>query len=131
MAYHLIGHAMFTTNDVKKDSTYKLANFKCLEDLSATNKNTRAIVYLIFLVRKSDKAKFNIPHVFKAPNIPVHNKPRKYQELEYRMQTTELQMEFYLQLFELICCRGDIIYSVFNGTEISCTSLVRLSSIAM
>ena len=37
---HLGRHAMFTTNYVRKYSTYKSAKFKRLEDLSARNKNS-------------------------------------------------------------------------------------------
>ena len=33
-------------------------------------------------------------------------------------------MEFYLYLFELFCCPGDTVYSVFNGTKILCAGLV-------
>ena len=80
-ATQLAGMEMFTANYVKKYSTYEPAKFEQLEDLSATNKNARAPVCLLFLMRKSDKAKFNILAVFQAPNTPVYTKPRKYQEL--------------------------------------------------
>ena len=100
-ATHLAGMAMFTANYVKKYSTYEPAKFEWLEDLPTTNKNVRAPVSLQFLVRKSDKAKFNIPAIYQAPGTPMYTKPRKYQELQYRIQTTKLRMEFYLYLFEL------------------------------
>ena len=92
--------------------------------LPATNKSARIPVCLLFLIRKSEKAKFNIPSTFQAPDTPVYTKPRKYQELQYRIQSTELRMEFYLHLFELFCRLGDTIYSVFNGTKILCAGLV-------
>ena len=123
-ATQLEGMAMVTPNYVKKYSTYEPVKLEQLEDLPATNKNIRAPVSLLFLVRKSDKAKFNIPAVFQALEIPVYTKPRKYQELQYRIQTTELRMEFYLHLFELFCRAEDTIYSVFNGTKILCTGLM-------
>ena len=123
-ATQLEGMAIFTANYVKKYSTYEPAKFERLEDLSATNKNARAPVLLLFLVRKSDKAKFNIPAVFQAPETLVYTKPRKYQELQYGIQTTELRMEFYLHVFELFCRAGDTVYSVFNGTKILCAGLV-------
>ena len=123
-ATHLVGMAMFTANYVKKYSTYEPAKFERLEDLPATNKNTRAPVSLFFLVRKSNKAKLNIPAVFQALDTPVYTKPRKYQELQYRIQTTELRMEFYLHLFELFCRPRDTVYSVFNGTKILYAGLV-------
>ena len=123
-ATQLASKAMFTANYVKKYATYEPAKFERLEDLPATNKSARAPVSLLFLIRKSEKSKFNIPATFQAPDTLVYTKPRKYQELQYRIQSTELQMEFYLYLFELFCCPGDIVYSVFNGTKILCAGLV-------
>ena len=123
-ATQLAGKAMFIANYVKKYATYEPAKFERLEDLPATNKSARAPVCLLFLIRKSEKAKFNIPATFQAPDTPVYTKPRKYQELQYRIQSTELQMEFYLHLFELFYRPGDIVYSVFNGTKILCAGLV-------
>ena len=63
-ATQLAGLAMFIANYVKKYSMYEPAKFERLEDLLATNKNAQASMSLLFLVRKSDKAKFNIPAVF-------------------------------------------------------------------
>ena len=97
-ATQLAGKAMFTANYVKKYATYEPAKFERLEDLPTTNKNARAPVCLLFLIRKSEKAKFNIPSTFQARDTPVYTKPRKYQELQYRIQSTELRMEFYLHL---------------------------------
>ena len=123
-ATQLVGKAMFTANYVKKYATYEPAKFEWLEDLPTTNKSTCAPVSLLFLIRKSEKAKFNIPATFQAPDTPVYTKPRKYQELQYRIQSTELRMEFYLHLFELFCRVGDTVNSVFNGTKILCAGLV-------
>ena len=123
-ATQLAGKAMFTANYVKKYATYEPAKFEWLEDLPATNKSARAPVCLLFLIKKSEKAKFNIPSTFQAPDTPVYTKPRKYQELQYRIQSTELRMEFYLHLFELFYHPGDTVYSVFNGMKILCAGLV-------
>ena len=123
-ATELAGKAMFTTNYVKRYAAYEPAKFEQLEDLPATNKSARAPVCLLFLIRKSEKAKFNIPATFQAPDTPVYTKPRKYQELQYRIQSTELRMEFYLHLFKLFCRPGDTIYSAFNDTKILCAGLV-------
>ena len=123
-ATQLVGKAMFTANYVKKYATYEPAKFEWLEDLLTTNKSARAPVSLLFLIRKSEKAKFNIPATFQAPDTPVYTKPRKYQELQYRIQSTELRMEFYLHLFKLFCRAGDTVYTVSNGTKILCVGLV-------
>ena len=80
-ATQLVGMAMVTANYVKKYSLYEPAKFERLEDLPVTNKNARAPMCLLFLVRKSDKAKFNIPAAFQALDTPVYTMPRKYQEL--------------------------------------------------
>ena len=78
MACHLARHAMFTANYVKKYSTYELAKFERLEELLTTNKNVRALICLLFFVRKADKEKFNIPSIFHTPDTHVYNKPCKY-----------------------------------------------------
>ena len=80
-ATQLVGKAIFTTNYVKKYATYEPVKFERLEDLPATNKSAQAPVFLLFLIRKSEKAKFNIPATFQVPDTPVYTKPRKYQEL--------------------------------------------------
>ena len=77
-ATQLVGMAIFIANYMKRYSTYKPAKFERLEDLPATSKNARAPVSLLFLVRKSEKVKFNIPAVFQAPNTLVYTKRRKY-----------------------------------------------------
>ena len=110
---------MFTANYVKKYSTYEPTKFEWLEDLLATNKSAQAPVSLIFLVRKS-KAKFNIPTIFQAPNTLVYNKPRKYWELEYRIQTTKLQMEFYLLIFEFCFAALDTPFTMSSMAQKLC-----------
>ena len=71
-----------------------------LEDRAANNKLARSKVHLIFLIRKSYIASRSepvvIPAAFAAPQTSVYTKPRKYNELEYRIDTSELRMEFYL-----------------------------------
>ena len=122
--HNLSGHDMLIAKYVRKFSTYIPAKFERLEDLPATHRNARAPISLMFLIRHVDKNRINIPEEFEAPNTSVYTKPRKYQELEYRDQPSELRMEFYLQLLDLFCRPRDIIYSVFNGTKILCTGLV-------
>ena len=122
--HNLSGHDMLTAKYVRKFSTYIPAKFEHLEDLPATHTNVRAPISLMFLIRHVDKDKINIPEEFAAPNNFVYIKPRKYQELEYRDQPSELRMEFYLQLLDLFCCPRNTIYSVFSGTKILCDGLV-------
>ena len=122
--HNLSGHSMLTAKYVRKFSTYIPAKFERLEDLPATHRNVQAPISLMFLIRHVDKDRISILEEFAAPNTFVYTKPRKYQELEYRDQPSELRMEFYLQLLDLFCCRGNTIYSVFSGTKILCARLV-------
>ena len=122
--HQLVGHDMLTTKYIKKFSTYIPAKFKRLEDLPATHRNARAPITLLFLIQHVDKDKIVIPDEFEAPNTLVYTKPRKYQELEYRQQATELRMEFYLRIFDLFCRPGDTVYSVFSGTKILCAGRI-------
>ena len=109
---------------IKKYSTYEPAKFECLEDLSPTYRNARALISFIFVVLHVDKDKIVIPDSFEASDTPVYTKPHKYQEVEYREQPSELHMEFYLQIFDMFCLLGDTIYSVFSGSKILCAGLV-------
>ena len=122
--HQLARHGMLMAKYVKKFSTYIPAKFERLEDLPATHRNARAHITLLFLIRHVDKDKIIIRDEFQAPNTPIYTKLRKYQELEYRKQATELRMEFYLQIFDLFCHPGDTVYSVFSGTKILCAGLV-------
>ena len=99
-----------------------------LEDRAANNKLARSAVYLIFLVRKSYKASrpdpIVIPSAFAAPQTSVYSKPQKYNELEYRIDNSELRMEFYLKILKMFCKLGDSILSIFGGGKILCAGLV-------
>ena len=99
-----------------------------LEDRAANNKLARSKVHLIFLIRKSYAASraepLVIPSAFAAPQTSVYTKPRKYNELEYRIDTSELRMEFYLRILEMFCKPGDAILSIFGGGKVMCAGMV-------
>jgi hypothetical protein len=88
----------------------------------------RGAVFLIFLIRKSYRASKIDPivilKVFAAPQTAIYTKPRKYIELEYRIDTSELWMEFYLRVLEMFCKPGDNMISVFGGGKVLCAGLV-------
>jgi hypothetical protein len=88
-------------------------------------------MFLIFLIRKSYRAmkidQIVIPKTFAAPQTAVYTKPRKYNELEYRIDTSELRMEFYLRVLEMFCKPGDNTISVFGGGKVLYAGLVRLT----
>jgi hypothetical protein len=85
---------MFTDVYDIEYSDYWLAANERLEDHAANNRLARGAVFLIFLIRKSYRAskidQIVIPKAFAAPQTVVYNKPRKYNELEYRIDTLEL-----------------------------------------
>jgi hypothetical protein len=96
-------------------SDYWPSSNERLEDRAANNKLVRSTVFLIFLVRKSYIASKRdaivIPKAFAAPQTSVYTKPQKYNELEYRIDTTKLRLEFYLRVLEMFCKPGDSILS--------------------
>jgi hypothetical protein len=93
-----------------------------LDDRAANNRLARGVVFLIFLVRKSYRASKRdpivIPKAFAALQTSVYSKPRKYNKLEYWIDTSELQMEFYLRVLEMFCKPEDSILSVFGGGKV-------------
>ena len=99
-----------------------------LEDRAANNRLARSAVYLIFFIQKLYKASrpdpIIIPDAFAAPQASMYCKPRKYNELEYRIDNSELRMEFYLKILEMFYKPGDSILSIFGGGKILCAGLV-------
>jgi hypothetical protein len=120
---------MFTdVYDIEYSDYWPAANEK-LEGRTANNRLARGVVFLIFLIRKSYRASkidpIVIPKAFAAPQTAVYTKPRKYNELEYQIDTSELRMEFYLRVLEMFCKPGDNMISVFGGGKVLCAGLVR------
>jgi hypothetical protein len=122
---------MFTdVYDIEYSDYWPAANER-LEDRAANNRLARGAVFLIFLIRKSYRASKIDPIViskaFAAPQTVVYTKPRKYNELEYRINTSELRMEFYLRVLEMFCKPGDSMISIFGGGKVLCAGLVCLT----
>jgi hypothetical protein len=85
---------MFTyVYDIEYSDYWPAANER-LEDRAANNRLVRGAVFFIFLIRKSYRAsKINqivIPKALVAPQTAVYTKPWKYNELKYRIDTSEL-----------------------------------------
>jgi hypothetical protein len=111
-------------------SNYVPSSNERLEDRAANNKHAKAKVLLIFLVKKTYRAAGNVVNVplnFHAPNTSVYNKPQKYNELEYRVDTTKLRIEFYLKVLELVCRPRDAVVSIFGGGKVLCSGVVSTS----
>ena len=109
-------------------SDYWPAQNKRLEDRGANNRLARSAVYHIFLIRKSYRASRPKPIIilptFVVPQTSVYTKLQKYNELEYRIDTSNLQMEFYLKILEMFCKPGDNILSIFGGSKVLWAGLV-------
>ena len=78
-------------------------------------------VFLFFLEKSDDREaislKGKIYSKYHVPEINYYLMPGKYQELKYRLESSELRMEFYLDLlFE--CCRpGDRFLGLYLGSK--------------
>jgi len=76
---------------------YLLVPMERLEDLATNSTHAKALVNLIFFIKKGVKIKpKSIPRRFEYAIIPKWQKMDLYNELEYRMYNTEYRIEFYL-----------------------------------
>jgi hypothetical protein len=126
---------MFTDlYDVEYSDYWPTSNER-LEDWAVNNRLVRGMVFLIFLVwksyRMSKRDPIVISKVFAAPQTSVYSKPRKYNKLEYRIDTLELRMEFYLRVLEMLCKPGDNMFSVFGSGKVLCAGVVSIPTISL
>jgi hypothetical protein len=112
---------MFRDTYDRYHSSYLLSSNKRMDDRLANNKLAKVDFHLIFLVKKSykpDGKSINILVAFEAPNTSVYQKPHKFNELECRIETSKLWMEFYLRISEIFCKPSDTIVSIFGGGKV-------------
>ena len=109
-------------------SNYWPAQNERLEDRVANNRLTRSVMYLIFLVWKLYRAPraelIAILPAFATPQTSVYTKLQKYNEFEYRIDTSELRMEFYLKILEMFYQPKDSILSIFGNLKVLYVGLV-------
>jgi hypothetical protein len=78
-------------------------------------------VFLLFLVKKGDTEaeglEGKIHSEYRAPDIPYYLEAGKYQELKYRLTSSEPRMEFYLDLLYDFCKLGDRFFGVYTGLK--------------
>ena len=119
---------MFTDVYNIQYADYWPASNERLEDCLANNRLAQSMVYLIFLIQKSYKASRSdpivIPNTFAALQTSMYSKPCKYNELEYRIDNSELRMEFYLRILEMFYKPRDSILSIFGGRKVPYVGLV-------
>jgi hypothetical protein len=60
-----------------------------------------------------------------APDIPYHLEAGKYQELKYRLSSSELRMEFYLDLVYDFCKPRGQFLGVYTGLKCLVAAKVR------
>ena len=101
---------------------YYLAKFERLGDLSA-GRATRKVI-LTFLQDVDCRDHVEIRPDFFLLESPMYTKPHSYNELEFRVYNTELQMEFYLWLVRKFCRPGGGLLSIFGGGKITCATVV-------
>ena len=120
---------------VEKDevlSTYELDFFIYLAgkidrlgDIPVANKPPK--VPLVFLQRPGNNMKVQIPDEFTCPEFNRYVKARAYSKVEYRLNSLELRMEFYIWLVSAFCTPQDCIYSMFVGRKLTYAAVVSIA----
>jgi hypothetical protein len=86
-------------------------------------------VFLLFLVKNGDTEaeglRGKILSEYRAPDIPYYLETGKYQELKYRLSSSELRMEFYLDLLFDFCRPGDRFLGIYSGSKCLVAAKVR------
>jgi hypothetical protein len=86
-------------------------------------------VFLLFLVKNDDiealGLRGKILSEYHALEIPYYLEAGKYQELKYRLSSSELRMEFYLDLLFEFCRPGDQLLGVYSGLKCLVAAKVR------
>jgi hypothetical protein len=90
----------------------------------------------MFLIKNGDVEaeglKAKIRSKYRAPDIPYYTVNGKYLELKYKLSTSEMYMEFYLDLLHNLCRPGDSFLGVYSGSKclvaakVSCDSMLLL-----
>jgi hypothetical protein len=111
-----------------KYAEYEPSKYERLQDVTISHKLAKERIHLLFLVKKHLSSTIKIPSLFTFPDTPVYTKPRRYNEIEYRMYTNELRMEFYMRVLEIICKPMSVICTLFCGTKALCAAVVSLFS---
>ena len=84
-------------------------------------------VPLVFLQKLGNNVKVKIPDEFTCPEFNRYVKARSYSKVEYRLNSLELRMEFYIWLVSAFCTPQDCIYSVFAGGKLTCVAMVSIA----
>ena len=97
-----------------KTSSYRAAKNEWLYD----RKRAVGEVHLLFLIKKGSNVNAkSVKEYYIAPNIPYYTVIGQYKEANYRINSMELWMEFYLELVQDCCQPKDGVYGIFTGTK--------------
>ena len=58
------------------------------------------------------KAKFAVPS-----DVPYYSEVGRYNEVKYRVEPSELRMEFYLEIMKLFCRAGENFVGIHCGSK--------------
>jgi hypothetical protein len=115
------------TNYTIRESKYIQEKNERLYDGSARKQSPD--VFLLFLVKNDDTEaqglRGKILSEYRAPDIPYYLETGKYQELKYRLSSSELHMEFYLDLLFNFCRPRDRFLGVYSGSKCLVAAKVR------
>ena len=115
------------TNYTIRVSKYILGKNERLYDGSVQKQSSD--IFLLFLVKNDGKEavglQVKILSEYPAPNIPYYVEAGTYQELKYRLSSSELRMEFYLDLLFDFCRPGDWFLGVYSELKYLVAAKVR------
>jgi hypothetical protein len=75
--------------------------------------------------REAESLRGKILSEYCAPDIPYYLEVGNYLELKYRLSSSELCMEFYLDLLYDFCRPGDRFLGIYTGSKCLVTAKVR------
>jgi hypothetical protein len=106
-------------NYIILESKYIPVRNERLYDQSA--KKQSPDVFLMFLVRKGDteaeSLRAEICSNHRAPDILYYLEAGKYQKLKFRLRSSELRMEFYMDLLYDLCRPGNKFFGVYTRSK--------------
>ena len=83
----------------------------------------------MFMVKKDDTEAVSLRNKilkeYRAPEVPYYLEPGKYQEQKFRLDSSELRMEFYLELLYNFYRPGDRFLGVYSRSKCLAAAKVR------
>ena len=105
------------------ESTYFVYRASRNERLNdAKTRAPPAAVYLLFLLKRGDdrasRLRQNVKAEFAIPSdVPYYSEVGRYNEVKYRVEPSELRMEFYLEIMKLFYRAGENFVGIHCGSK--------------